>query len=514
MSTAYRTWVVCSPGLEGVLKKELKSLLGLNRKRFLSPILTGKHAKVSTKGGVECWLPPADLHLVNTHSSVAENVRVRVGKPFRAKYWNELIKGLEMIPANAFIAPGTDVKVRVVSNKSRLVHSKAVEERVHKFLDSKFQAERSESEGNDAPVVDNMDGPDTDTLQPEEQQPQSGVEDESVPTRHRRRRRKARIAESTPVSATMHVQLLKDYCQVSMDASGTGPHRLHNRGFRVNIGRAPIRETLATGCWKAARQDLHNLVPAESPVHVWDPFCGSGTMLLEAFLHEHNSSSSTTLPAGMSRIIEAAASNEHGGNIVYPVQLWPGFPDVSTFPTPRAVDEVNFGGESQAKSMFTGSDISKVELKAARANTANLKHLMRRYLELGDTKGPIPFGDVESLVQNYIREKFNFFVGDASDGAFDKLSASEATNEAAHPLVVFTNLPYGQRAGVSRPKLKTFLEDLVRFGEANSRAVAMYAITPLSSEQLSASSPSAMRWKNVLRFKNGGLSVNLVGGHI
>lgn len=60
-------------------------------------------------------------------------------------------------------------------------------------------------------------------------------------------------------------------CQISIDTSG---ELLHFRGYRQEVGRAPMRETLAAGVLRLAKWN-----PSEP---LWDVMCGSGTMLIEA----------------------------------------------------------------------------------------------------------------------------------------------------------------------------------------------------------------------------------------
>ncbi len=60
---------------------------------------------------------------------------------------------------------------------------------------------------------------------------------------------------------------------VSVDTSG---ERLHVRGYRQEIGRAPLRETLAAGMLLFAGYD------GNTPL--WDAMCGSGTIAIEAAL--------------------------------------------------------------------------------------------------------------------------------------------------------------------------------------------------------------------------------------
>ncbi len=65
--------------------------------------------------------------------------------------------------------------------------------------------------------------------------------------------------------------ILKDEAMLMIDTSGTA---LHKRGYRPDAGVAPLRETLAAAIALTAR-------PKED-VLFWDPFCGSGTIAIEA----------------------------------------------------------------------------------------------------------------------------------------------------------------------------------------------------------------------------------------
>ncbi len=66
-------------------------------------------------------------------------------------------------------------------------------------------------------------------------------------------------------------RILKDKVSVMIDTSGQG---LHKRGYRQNSTLAPLKETLAASLVKLAR--------VRSDGTFFDPFCGSGTLLIEA----------------------------------------------------------------------------------------------------------------------------------------------------------------------------------------------------------------------------------------
>ncbi len=79
--------------------------------------------------------------------------------------------------------------------------------------------------------------------------------------------------EETETKLQIEFFILNDEVSIMLDTSGAP---LHKRGYRTEAGVAPIRETLAAALVKLAR-------PRED-VRLWDPFCGSGTIALEAAL--------------------------------------------------------------------------------------------------------------------------------------------------------------------------------------------------------------------------------------
>jgi putative N6-adenine-specific DNA methylase len=79
--------------------------------------------------------------------------------------------------------------------------------------------------------------------------------------------------EETGPRYRIEVALLKDMVTLTIDTSGAG---LHKRGYRKLVTSAPIKETMASALillsyWKRDRV-------------LWDPFCGSGTIPIEAAL--------------------------------------------------------------------------------------------------------------------------------------------------------------------------------------------------------------------------------------
>lgn len=83
--------------------------------------------------------------------------------------------------------------------------------------------------------------------------------------------------EETGPARQISVSILKDEVTLAIDTSGEG---LHKRGYRRTAGEAPLKETLA-----AAMAYLSRLYPDST---VYDPFCGSGTILIESALLARN----------------------------------------------------------------------------------------------------------------------------------------------------------------------------------------------------------------------------------
>jgi putative N6-adenine-specific DNA methylase len=93
----------------------------------------------------------------------------------------------------------------------------------------------------------------------------------------KRRHRVAHFEESGPVYK-IEVAILNDMVTLSLDTTGPG---LHKRGYRIDKGETPLRETLA-----AAMVMLSKWEPGRE---LADPFCGSGTIAIEAALIGRNS---------------------------------------------------------------------------------------------------------------------------------------------------------------------------------------------------------------------------------
>ena len=84
------------------------------------------------------------------------------------------------------------------------------------------------------------------------------------------------IFEEIEPAVPVHIAILKDVVSVLINTSGAG---LNRRGYRRLNATAPLRETLAAGLLYIARM-------GDQPVY--DPMCGSGTIVIEAAMMKKN----------------------------------------------------------------------------------------------------------------------------------------------------------------------------------------------------------------------------------
>ncbi|HSQ26711.1 MAG TPA: class I SAM-dependent RNA methyltransferase [Anaerolineales bacterium] len=229
-------FAVTTPGLEEYTAQELGNL------GILRP-LDAKDQKMPSdaiKGGVAFDGSLADLYRANLHLRTTSRILLRVAD-FRAIGFSELRKKAGRVAWEQYLTPGQAVNLRVSCHKSRLYHSSAVAERVVGAIGDRL--------GFPPPV--------------------NSVKDED---------------ETQEQAQVILVRLLHDQCTISMDSSG---ELLHRRGYRQAVAKAPLRETLAAGLLYASRWDMQSALV--------DPFCGSGTIPIEAALLARN------IPAGLNR---------------------------------------------------------------------------------------------------------------------------------------------------------------------------------------------------------------------
>jgi putative N6-adenine-specific DNA methylase len=183
--------------------------------------------------------------------------------------------------------------------------------------------------------------------------------------------------EETGPLYKVEVALLKDLATITIDTSGVG---LHKRGYRKLVSGAPLKETLAAAMLMISRWKNDRVLV--------DPFCGSGTIPIEAALIGKN------IAPGINRTFSA----EKWENI--PHILWK-----------QAREEAADLIKKDVKLRIQGSDIDK---------------------------------DVMSLARYHARK-----AGVADDIHFQRMDMSDLSSRFKYGYII-CNPPYGERLGEAK----------------------------------------------------------------
>lgn len=163
-------------------------------------------------------------------------------------------------------------------------------------------------------------------------------------------------------SFPVRIFLLKDEVTVALDTTGDP---LHKRGYRTWTSKAPISETLTAA--------LIMLTPWRADRILVDPFCGSGTFLIEAAMMAAN------IAPGMNRSFTAEAWTH-----LIPKQMWY---DV--------VEEAEEMVDTDISCDLQGYDIDPDMIRIARANAkqAGVDHLIHfQQRDVADLKHSKKYG--------------------------------------------------------------------------------------------------------------------------
>lgn len=220
-------FAIAAPGLAPLVARELEAL-GV-------PPLAIAAAGVSFAG------TPDAVFRVNCGSRLASRVVVRLAA-FEARDFATLEKQAQRVPWERVLAVGETAALSVTCRKSRLYHSDAVAERVARGITRRLAGVRIAAAA-----------------------PDEGEDD---------------VTESHDASTRVQrvlVRFDRDHCTISADASGA---LLHRRGWRLDTGKAPLRETLAAALLVTSGW------PGDAPLV--DPMCGAGTIAIEAALLARN----------------------------------------------------------------------------------------------------------------------------------------------------------------------------------------------------------------------------------
>ncbi len=221
MPPLLRCLATTTPGLEPLLGAELAAL-GL-----------GQLAEMD--GGVEFDADASRLADALIGLRTAHRLTLRLAS-FRARTFAELERHASRLDWSGIVEPGIAVHFRVTSRKSRLYHHDAIAERLERVVAAAVPGvtairQASAAEQQEADLL-------------------------RVPSVQR-----------------FVVRVHRDEVTISADASGA---LLYRRGWRQEQARAPLRESLAAAMLLGVDWSR------DVPLH--DPFCGSGTIAIEAAL--------------------------------------------------------------------------------------------------------------------------------------------------------------------------------------------------------------------------------------
>jgi putative N6-adenine-specific DNA methylase len=208
-----RWFAIASPGLEGPVRAELAAMAGIADLR-------------EVEGGVEFSGPlPAGM-TANLWSRIATRILVRIGE-VKARDFAPLRRGLAKLPWRGFVPADRALRIDVSTSHCRLYHTSALADTV-------------------SLAIEDCVG--------------------KLPEREKR----IEVSEDGD-STRILLRGQDDRFVASVDSSGA---LLHRRGWRLEAGAAPMRETLAAGILALCEYD--------PTLPFVDPMCGSGTIAIEA----------------------------------------------------------------------------------------------------------------------------------------------------------------------------------------------------------------------------------------
>lgn len=236
LSSTYILFVSCSLGLEEVLREELKSL---------GATIKAPTESTDEKGGVHVEANQETFYRICLRSQVASRVLMPL-KTFSSHNPAMLYTQTRRISWENYIPPHLTFAVDCILSKST----------THKWLSEEERAgsqQRQTLNHSHATALKIKDAI-CDRVREEWQDQRPNIDSKNPDVR-------------------VHAYVKDGKCTLSLDAVGFS---LHERGYRVVQGEAPLKENLAAACVRMSGWE-----PSKP---LYDPFCGSGTFLIEAAL--------------------------------------------------------------------------------------------------------------------------------------------------------------------------------------------------------------------------------------
>ena len=439
----YDCFAIAAPGLETLVAHELTTL--------------GVAAAKAVPGGVEFTADAARLASVQLRTRTASRVIVRLAQ-FRATAFHELERAARQVEWSRILPPGATFRLRVTCKKSRLYHSDAVAERVAAAIVRSVkgatieQGVQPDDDRDEPPDVIGDLNPTTKHASLSAANAISKGVAKAVAKAVAKTVAKSSGPAAAPTGLPAQLFVVRfdhDECTISADASGD---LLHRRGYRLAVGRAPLRETLAAAMLIGADWD------AATPLV--DPMCGSGTIPIEAAMIARR------IAPGLARPFAA--------------ERWPETP-ANAWPDARL--EAKKEILPKAPAPIVGVDRDEGAIANALANAKRMGVL----------------GDVEFRC-----------------AALSALEVPGVAGVAGVPAVggsprglLVANPPYGVRVGESKP-----LRDLfARFGQVAREKCDGWRVALLSADR-ALDAQTKLAFTQVFATSNGGIAVRLVAADV
>ncbi len=270
-------FAACLPGLEPLLADELKAL--------------GAEPEPAA-GGVEFYGSRDLLLRAHLHLGTASHLLLRAAS-FRCLNLAELERKVASLQWREWLQPSVPIAVHATAKKSRLYHTGAIEERVAKGIAGamgidvaskvkplappkpKTSEQRSLSAAAKRGRGPNAKNPLPKYVAAAKVKAEADAAAAAIAAAAPPPPTPVQILAATvaggPSAVAIAVRFVDDQCTISIDTASTP---LHRRGYRLESSKAPLREDLAFALVKAA-----GFGPGSS---LLDPFCGSGTIAIEA----------------------------------------------------------------------------------------------------------------------------------------------------------------------------------------------------------------------------------------
>ena len=335
--------VTCPSGLEGITKKEIYSLLGVD-----APFYNGA---ATFTGGIE------EVQKCNLFLRTASRVYFNLGG-FKCSSFDDLFDGLNGIDFENYIAADGKLFITAALVESKLTALSATCSVAKKAIYTRLSTYY-----------------------------------------------KKNLTESGE-RYKIHLSIHRDYATVLLDTSGEG---LHKRGYRPITSSAPIKENVAAA--------LINLTVYKDEKPLIDPFCGSGTFLIEA------AQRALKIPPGLNRDFDFLHFKKF---------------DNSGFFELKKQAEANILKDKKLN--VTGYDIDPVQISVAK----------------------------KSAQKAGVLDHINFVCRDMRE--------AERTGDLG---VIITNPPYGERL-LSRAEIETLYRDFGKIYSQKFEDYSLYALTNVS----------------------------------